>query len=125
MSAKNATKSTIAKNDNVIEGKPPVVETPTFNLNDTLAGAEKDVEAAFGVLVLYIASQSQADKSGIDYTIRRLADVLTSEGKAPRASDDPSGAALHKRLKRLFGSKGVLTICNMARVVTDRTPIIG
>lgn len=127
MSAKNTAKNT-AKNDNdnvadATEGKVPVAPVAPFDFNGTLAAAERDVEAAFVALLLFVASQSTAETQ--NNIVHRLADVLDSEGKAPAAKYDPSGSALNKRLKRLFGAKGVLTICNMARVIVDRAPIIG
>lgn len=123
MSAKQNIKT--AETNNEAEGKTPVetVEPVPFDFNNTLAAAEKDVEAAFTALLVYVASQSQSQS--VDTIVHRLADVLDSEGKAPAAKYDPSSAALSKRLKRLFGNKGVLTICNMARVIIDRAPIIG
>lgn len=125
MSAKQTVKNS-AKNDNTNDefGKVPVPPTvEPFDFNGTLNAAERDVEAAFVALVLFIASQSQSQS--VDNIVHRLADVLDSEGKAPAVKYNPGGSALHKRLKRLFGNKGVLTIANMARAVVDRAPIIG
>lgn len=130
MSAKTIAKQT-AQNDNETvetEGKVPVETVETvepFNFNDVLNAAERDVEAAFSALLMYVASQSTVESSERDYIVNRLADVLTGEGKAPRATDYPSASALHKRLKRLFGNKGVLTICNLSRAAIGYAPIIG
>jgi hypothetical protein len=126
MSAKNTAKNTAENTAENEIGKVPVAPTvEPFDFNDTLSAAEKDVEAAFTSLVLYIASQSTMKPGARDYIITRLAEVLSGEGKAPRAADYPSASALHKRLKRLFGAKGVLTIANMARVAIGYAPILG
>lgn len=124
MSAK--TTKTAAQNNNNVDngGKVPVAPQPEpFDLNATLNAAERDVEAAFVALVLFIASQSQSQS--VDNIVHRLSDVLDGDGKVPGAKYNPSASALNKRLKRLFGNKGVLTIANMARAVVDRAPIIG